>query len=56
MKKEKLWKLEKELENNTKCPICKDYTLTGTNPFKIELMCSKCGNLFNKKLKKIVFK
>ncbi len=50
---EKLWKLEKELENNAKCPNCNDYTLVGTNPFEINLLCSKCGKIYNENLKAI---
>lgn len=42
-----MWKKEKQIEDNVKCPKCNDYTLVGTNPFKIELLCSKCGNLYN---------
>ena len=28
-----MWKKEKQLEDNAKCPKCNDYTLIGTNPF-----------------------
>lgn len=46
-------KKEKELEDNKKYPYCKDYTLVGTNPFKIEIMCRKCGKIFNENIKEI---
>ena len=50
---EKLWKKEKELEYNKKCPYCKKYTLIGTNLFEINLMCSKCGKIFDENINEI---
>ena len=50
---EKLWKKEEELEYNEKCPYCKKYTLIGTNPFEINLMCSKCGKIFDENINEI---
>lgn len=43
----KLIKLEKKCEENEKCPYCKEYSLTGTSPFDIILICTKCGSYFS---------
>lgn len=51
IKLEILWKECKKIEDDGKCPYCKDYTLVHTNPFDYEFLCRKCGRyLYIKKL------
>lgn len=46
-KMEELWKTEKHYEDKEKCQYCNDYTLVGTDPESILLMCRRCGKFFS---------
>lgn len=45
-KTKRRWEIEKIIEDNILCPICKQNTLIGTNPFENVFLCSNCGNIF----------
>lgn len=38
--------IEKIIEDNIECPNCKEMSLTGCDPTIIQIMCSKCGNIY----------